>query len=287
MSFMKSKLNGSFKIIPCLDGSYTLQRAGFPQDTMHSLIGLKQESQQIYLTQSQLEDRITEPNYGPQVIFDIGLGIAGNALSVIEARKKIGIMAAHPLHLISFESDLSGLTHAATHADKFPLLAEYREEVQEIIKYKIWKNIKLSLTWELKTGSFLDNLDSCPEATLIYFDLYSPTTCGELWGIAAMSKLFQKASKGSCLLITYSSSTAVRTALLLAGFRVGRGLGTQLKHETTLATAGIEPLLNPLGQKWVRKFLRSSNRIPKDWGKTEADLIHHVLQLHQFSKGED
>ena len=66
-----------------------------------------------------------------------------------------------------------------------------------------------------------------------------------------------------CLLTTYTRSTAVRAALLLAGWFVGVGGATGEKDETTVA-ANLPALLErPLGRAWLeRKVYASTNAAP-------------------------
>ena len=69
-------------------------------------------------------------------------------------------------------------------------------------------------------------------------------------------------------LYTYSASTAVRVALLSAGFFVAQGVGIGPKTETTIAfnraeSAARHPLApRLLDQKWLARWRRSEAKFP-------------------------
>jgi queuine tRNA-ribosyltransferase len=69
-------------------------------------------------------------------------------------------------------------------------------------------------------------------------------------------------------LYTYSASTAVRVALLSAGFFVAQGVGTGPKIETTIAFSRAESVaqhpLKPklLEQRWLARWRRSDAKFP-------------------------
>lgn len=66
------------------------------------------------------------------------------------------------------------------------------------------------------------------------------------------------------MVLTYSSSTAVRAALLLAGFHVGYGISTGKKKDTTIASTCRADINRPLGPEWIQRWRRSTNPLPKD-----------------------
>src|SRR5579885_1384183 len=69
------------EIFPCRDGSWTLRDRALNQ-SMHSEIGAWREAREIYVGPSRLAERLGRP--GPAlVIYDLGLGIAANALAAL------------------------------------------------------------------------------------------------------------------------------------------------------------------------------------------------------------
>ena len=76
------------------------------------------------------------------------------------------------------------------------------------------------------------------QADVVFWDLYSPRAHPGFWTMEAFTHLRRACRAGSSV-HTYSSATAVRSALLLAGFAVGTGLSTGEKSQTTVAAADL------------------------------------------------
>ena len=250
------------------------------QETMHSTIGPWTEAHQVYISPSQLALRLTQTSMsGPLVLYDLGLGIAANALCALQVFQDLSKCDTKPirdLHLISFEKDLKGIELALQNPKSFPYLLPFESLLHELLEQnRIEKKVHLDsdLIWELRVGDFREtirepiHLNPCPD--LIYYDLYSPKSCPELWGLDCFELLYNltkphKPTRNSTILCTYSASTSIRAALLLAGFYVGRGAPTEGKRETTVASTHLKDLDFPLDQKWLEHWLRSSKPLPHD-----------------------
>ena len=77
---------------------------------------------------------------------------------------------------------------------------------------------------------------------------------------------------------TYSRATVIRTALLLAGFYVGRGVGSGVKEETTQAATRMELLAEPLGRDWFGRAQRSHAAEPFESTFRQAPLSEQSLE---------
>jgi queuine tRNA-ribosyltransferase len=101
---------------------------------------------------------------------------------------------------------------------------------------------------------------------------------GELWTAAAFARLASRCAPGATL-FTYSTATAVRSALLLAGFAVGHGDASGPKEETT--AAALPPALpaRPLDARWLARLRRSSAPFPVD---APADALGRIAASAQF-----
>jgi queuine tRNA-ribosyltransferase len=251
-------VRGPFEIVPSAGGSFSMRdsRVGEP---MHSRIGPMEEARSVYLEQASLEDRLAKGT-APLVLHDIGLGIAANALAAIELR--LGHPSARPLHVESFETDTGALELALTQVDRFPFLAPYQDSVAALLGAQTWRTPDGGVVWKLHRGDFRDRLEVASPAELTFFDMYSPKRCPELWSRASFATIARASPR--TLLITYSAATAVRSALILAGFHVGRGRATSGKAETTVARAGGESLEAPLDAAWLLKLERSHLPLPVD-----------------------
>jgi queuine tRNA-ribosyltransferase len=81
------------------------------------------------------------------------------------------------------------------------------------------------------------------------------------------------------VLFTYSTATATRTALLLAGFAVGQGDPSGPKEETTAAATDAALLARPLDGRWLARVARSSAPFPFD---APPDALARVRAQPQF-----
>jgi queuine tRNA-ribosyltransferase len=259
--------------------------------TMHSKIGPWEEANAIYIEQSGLSARLragTENAARPLVVYDVGLGIAANALAALHCRSVLGGEARRSLEIVSFENDLSGLRLALEHSRNFPFLAGFEDVLREVLEGGMWRDEKSGSFWVIREGEFGDwvsrGFEGLRAPEVIFYDFYSPGVQPELWRLEYFEAL-RRVCTPDAILVTYSVSTPVRVALLLAGFFVGKGKSTEAKLETTVATGGLEDLAEPLGREWLEKLGKSSRAFPsglENW--TRDEVVARVLGCGQFAK---
>lgn len=278
--------------------TFTLQR--FPNgdcslldltigEAMHSQVGPWKEAHDIYVHQSSLLNQLLLPSPQPFVIFDIGLGIAANALAVIQT-----FLKAEPkrdLHLISFETEPSALEFALSLTEDFSFLKGFEVPLKTLLldkKLVIPNKNPSKIQWTLEIGDFRKNISNYKNPNLIFYDLYSPKVCPELWSWSCFNEIYKLTmkstrsfSQASCQILTYSSATSVRTALLLAGFYVGQGISTSAKLETTVASTEFQDLKKPLSLHWLEHWKRSSKPNPIDIRQCDLEKTIHFKRLFQ------
>ncbi|MGE4183062.1 MAG: MnmC family methyltransferase, partial [Limisphaerales bacterium] len=121
--------------------------------------------------------------------------------------------------------------------------------------------------WDLIPGDFTEHMRAgrgpggrdLPSPQAILYDPHSPAANPEMWTLPLFRDLFAwiDPRRSWCGLATYSRSTSVRVALLLAGWRVGAGSGTETKEETTVAATGAGRLGSVLDARWLQRARRS------------------------------
>jgi queuine tRNA-ribosyltransferase len=85
-------------------------------------------------------------------------------------------------------------------------------------------------------------------------------------------------------LFTYSSSTAVRTSLLAAGFHLARGVASGPKEETTIALKDVTTGYELLDRHWLARRARSTAKFATDIPVDLRDAIERAVQDHaQFT----
>jgi tRNA U34 5-methylaminomethyl-2-thiouridine-forming methyltransferase MnmC len=266
---------GRFETQICTDGSVTLKDLDLGE-AMHSTLGPYAEAMALYIEQSRLSERLQTGSH-PLVVYDIGLGIATNALAAIDHSA-----GPRPLHLYSFESKLDGLALALKMRDQFPCLLPHAGKLETLLERHSWSSGSSGkIRWQLLEGRFEDVALPVERPELVFFDFYSPKTSPELWTHQVFKRLRDHAAQ-PCTLYTYSASTAVRSALLMAGWEVGYGVSTSAKRETTVASTDRRELQRPLDDRWVHRFLHSTHSLPSDRG-SESDRREVLKRLRARS----
>ncbi|MEQ1850769.1 MAG: MnmC family methyltransferase, partial [Chthoniobacteraceae bacterium] len=267
-------------------------------EIMHSRTPPFDEAQRLYIEQSSLGDRVRLPageapgNATPLVIWDVGLGAAANAMAAIrcyEAQAAGG--PVRPMHIVSFETDLDSLRLAVSHIDKFHYLRH--SGPAGILDRGQWQSRHYpGLSWTLVTGDFFQTLGAAPgPPDLIFYDMFSSNTAADLWSLDAFRRVFDGCRNHPAELFTYTCSTAIRAALLGAGFHVATGRGTGAKKETTIALtpAAIDPASPSrhalLPADWLRRWTRSHAQFPLGLPEAERAAVEQRIREHPQFRG--
>jgi queuine tRNA-ribosyltransferase len=125
---------------------------------------------------------------------------------------------------------------------------------------------------------------------VIVYDPFSYKTNHALWTLDIFSRIVKRGAPRSKELYTYSASTAVRGALLAAGFFVAQGIGTGPKADTTIAFTGVngsqDHRLFPrlLDHSWLTRWRRSAAKFPANMREQEKSHFERLIERHpQFS----
>lgn len=242
-------------------------------------------------TPSQIPE---DPESGELVVWDVGLGAAANAMAVLQCfdrcREEYPAGALRPLRLVSFECDLDPLRLAAGHAGYFPHLRHAAP--QAILQHGTWEHPAGGMRWELLQGDFLALLASARAPDLIFYDPFSAKTDSALWTGETFTLIRAVCGQKPAELYTYSAATAVRVALLGAGFYVAEGVGTGPKATTTIAFTTPEGArAHPrafalLGAGWLGRWRRSSARAPATLAPEARTHLEQRIEAHpQFATG--
>jgi queuine tRNA-ribosyltransferase len=268
---------------------------------MHSVNDPSEEANKLYVEQSCLGARLADPSASTDelVIWDVGLGAGSNAMAALccfEAGWKNSTVAGlppskasiRPMRLLSFEHDLDSLKLALGDSRRFPHL--HHGAPHELLKRGMWNHSSGLLRWQLIEGDFLERFEAAQMPDLIFYDPFSFKTDARFWTPAIFSRIYGKISPRSAELYTYSASTAVRAALLAAGFFVAEGVGMGPKSTTTLAftqASGVDthPLAPALlGQDWLARWRRSHSKLPADLAEEDKPAFEKRIETHpQFA----
>ncbi len=265
-------------------------------ETFHPVIGPEAEAEALYVRQLRLRERLAA-HTGEFVIWDVGLGAAANALTVLRATRDLPCR----VRLISFDHTLEPLRFALQHGEELGYFGGYEQLVAELLaERKTEQTIgPQRVSWNVHVGDFptwlgladFKSASSGPTLTAspplpagegrgegesvgnstapvpaphaILFDAFSPAKNPEMWTLPIFTSLFRRLDPARpCAMPTYSRATLLRVTWLLAGFLVGVGHATGEKDETTLAANTLALLDEPLDRKWLERARRSTSAEP-------------------------
>ncbi|MES1205837.1 MAG: MnmC family methyltransferase [Pseudomonadota bacterium] len=254
-------------------------------EVMHPGVGPRAEAEALYVRQSGLAERLAEAagaaSAARVVVFDVGLGAGSNAVAAWAASERAPAAAAR-LELVSFERDLDALALALEHGSAFAFEGASATAARALLAHGRHETARTN--WRLVRGDIVDALDrETARADIVFWDPFSPRVNPELWTIAAFRAARARAADAGTL-FTYSASTAVRLALLLAGWTVGVGDAVGDKRATTAAAVRAGDLARPLDRPWLARLERPDVPLPPDLPpETRRDLARVAGALPQFA----
>lgn len=287
---MKTKL-GNFEIYDQRGRAsirdYTLN------ETIHSVNDPILEAKTLYIEQSKLTQRLRSGRCSHRcqsklVLWDVGLGAAFNGISAINAAEdsfREQSSNDYGFELISFENDLNPLKLATNNQESFPHLNH--PAIDKLLTDKFWRDTKLPIAWTLLLGDFFLQIENAPVPDIIYWDPFSAKSNPRFWELSTFQTLAQLLSNSSCILITYSASTAIRAGMLATGFYVASGASSGPKRETTIALTKKAlkdyPELNLLNLEWLQRWKVSHAKLPLGTSSEQQEkVLQSILSHSQF-----
>jgi tRNA U34 5-methylaminomethyl-2-thiouridine-forming methyltransferase MnmC len=284
-----------YELVQLASGDYSIHSLAHGE-TFHPVIGPVAEAEALYVNQIQLRERL-ENHSGEFVIWDVGLGAAANALTVLRATREF----ACPIRLVSFDCTMEPLRFALQHAAALGYFGGYETQTRAILDQHAiqFQDGAHEVNWQFHLGDFPTWLaqslerrslnrrepkvgvqaSACDRDRLkpelqraepefgaphaILFDAFSPAKNPAMWTLPLFTNLFRRLEpQRPCALPTYSRSTILRVTLLLAGFFVGVGHATGEKEETTIAANTLKLITEPLDRRWLERARRSHSAEP-------------------------
>jgi tRNA U34 5-methylaminomethyl-2-thiouridine-forming methyltransferase MnmC len=250
-------------MVQLANGTFSLRSEEYGE-TFHPVVGPVAEAQALYVNQLNLRERVRHSRE-EFVVWDIGLGAAGNPLTFLNAVRDL----PGNIRILSFDYTTEPLLFALKNPTLLPYLSGWEGVLAQLLAEKrvtVSLASGLALNWELFRGDFPALLRAgirAPAPHAIFYDAFSPATNPAMWTLEVFTRLFRHLNVGRpCSIPTYSRSTMLRVTLLLAGFYVGRGHATGEKEETTIAANTLELLSEPLDRAWLMRAKRSRSAEP-------------------------
>lgn len=256
-------------------------------EKMHAGLNPDGEADALYVAQSRLVERQAKDAASELVVWDVGLGAAHNAMAAVRALEAAG--GVRPVRLVSFENDMGSLRLALKNAARFPHL--HSAAPNHLLRFAEWRSERAPIHWQLIEGDFLAELDEAPVPDLIFYDPFSSKTDRDLWTYECFAKVFAVCADNDTELFTYAAGTAVRAALLAAGFYVAQGAPTGSKRETTIALTPPAAVSRRTGNRkllaadWLERWRRSDARYPADIpAEGQAEFAARIEGHPQFAR---
>ena len=285
-------LLGDYEVLTAPQGFSSVRQCS-SGEVMHSVSDPVEESRLLYIEQSRLGARLRMSGAPELVIWDVGLGAATNAMAAVRCFEEALVTHTtgplRPLRIVSFERDLDPLRLAIRHSARFPHL--HHAAPSTILRNAHWEHASGLLKWDLLEGDFPEKIETAARPDLIFYDPFSFKTDGPLWTPETFAKVFRATAGGETSLYTYSTSTAIRAALLWAGFFVARGVPIFPKTETTVACTRPEclhvagyPPVPLLDRHWLERWERSGAKFPAGVApEAQGDFESCIRKHPQFA----
>ena len=252
-----------YELVQLANGTWSVH-ARRERETFHPVVGPAAEAEALYVRGLRLVERMAAKP-GEFVLWDVGLGAAGNVLTVLDATREL----SGSLRVVSFDRTLEPLRFALGEERRLGYLARAVGWVRVLLERGRveFRNGRQAVVWEVREGDFPTLLagaaGSLPAPDAIMYDAYSPATNPEMWTLTLFRRLHGQIEPAqACALTTYSRSTLLRVTWLLAGFFVGVGGATGEKEETTIGANGRELIERPLDRRWLARARRSTSAEP-------------------------
>lgn len=276
----------SFELVSLKRGGHSL-RSLKNMETFHPLIGPAEEARILHISSQKIRERMSASNEFH--VWDVGFGAAANAIAVAGELKHF---CGERAEIHSFDTTTAPIEFALAHAKDLVYLVGFEELLKQLLRSGVVK-INPTVTWLLHVGDFRDtlHLPQLPSPHSILYDPYSPVHNPELWTLEHFENLYGTLDPAVPMLLTnYTRSTAMRVAMLLSGFCVGRGCAIGEKVETTVASNRLELISDPLDLNWLNRVRASGNASPLFKGLPYSqkpitpELFQRLLGCRQFQR---
>ena len=251
------------------DGSVTFWSETF-KETFHSSHGAKHEAEAKFVIPAKIAEKAriqTQLN-----ILDVCYGLGYNSAAAIACVSELPDRSAN-LHIIALENNLEVPQKAIAAG----LVSIWQPAITQILKTaaETQSVVTENLSLQLLIGDARQTISQVPTqwADAIFLDPFSPPHCPQLWTVEFI-QLLVNCLKPDGYLVTYSSSAAVRTAMLLAGLEIGAITPVGRKSPSTIAAFSPIPL--PPISDTEAAFLKTRAAIPyrdRTLQSTAAEII--------------
>lgn len=266
----------SFTPQPTADGSFTFFSEEFGE-YFHSTQGAKTEALLKFVEPCHLKQKAQQ-----QVVrlLDVCYGLGYNTAAALET-----IWTINPrcrVELVALELDATVPRSAIAHH----FLKDWNQPIPELLERLVIKSeVKTDqLQAQLYLGDGRKSIQQLSQlnfqADAIFLDPFSPRRCPQLWTVEFFQQLAKCCDKTGRL-ATYSCAAAVRSGLIMAGFKIGPTPPVGGRQPGTVASFDAATL-PPLSER-SRQHLQTRAAIPYRDPQLadQAEIIRQRRQIEQ------
>src|SRR5690348_14317883 len=181
-----------YKLVKLASGVHSVHSLAH-KETFHPVIGPVAEAEALYVRQLGLARRL-QGHPREFIIWDVGLGAAANALTVLRETQHVSAS----IRLISFDNTLEPLKFALEHRDSLGYLGGYDGQLQRLLHQKqiSFANGNQSVKWEIHVADFPTFIssreaDQLARPDAIMFDAFSPAKNPDMWTQPLFANIFR------------------------------------------------------------------------------------------------
>ena len=143
-------MTAGYKLVHLASGAHSLHSFAHGE-TFHPVIGPVAEAEALYVNQLQLRERLKNHS-GEFVIWDVGLGAAANALTVLRATRDLPCA----IRLVSFDCTIEPLEFALQNTEALGYFGGYENHLNELLRthHVEFRDGPQSVNWRLHLADF-------------------------------------------------------------------------------------------------------------------------------------
>ena len=240
-----------YQLVKTEDGTYTVLLKDY-EEAMHSLSGAYEEAVMKHVLPSNILYKKKDSLF----VLDVGFGLGYNVLALIVELNKQNYDGL--LNIISFELEDSMIS-IMDHIKFGDMKDRYYDIVKKAYSNRSYHHDKIIFSIEFGDARVSVKKLNDYQFDAVFFDPFSPAKNPDLWSVDFFKEIFRLITDDG-ILTTYSSAPQVRTAMLLAGFLVGRGPAVGRKKEGTVAAKS--KIIRSLDNDELKSLKMNSRSIP-------------------------
>lgn len=247
---------------------------------LHSHFGPYEEAWQLYVQNSGVLKR-----QGACTVFDLGLGCGSQVIAMRDAFFQN--QALTDFKIVSFDLETLGLACLMDKIELFPFAQPHFEFLRQAVssgKVVECFGTNRNLEWQFIEGDFAKTVfqSNLSKADIVCYDFFSASAHPHLWTYGIIKRLYELCSD-EAIVLTYSSATSVRAAMLAAGFYVGFSPSGSQNFRMTVASKQQNKIEVPLDERWLKKFERSTlPYLEMEDENAKKHILRSVLVHPQF-----